>query len=151
MARVPWAFLLVTLACSGEGSGGSAGTGGSVAGGGSGSQSKTYTVATCSFGSGETSCNPLELPDMPKASIDVALFLVNPDNPGACAGDLELSVNGLQSGPGKVSWVAHEKDPGTCAQVGPDLGGSDVLAAELTVDVYFPAGNFTFRMRVREV
>ncbi len=107
-----------------------------------------YVVSTCAF-SGETGdCDPIALPDGAKMTFELSFALINPNTGPGCAGTLDLSLNGVGSGPGRMAWESHELDSESCMMVGQTIEGDRGLEPVFTEDVYHPIGDFTFRIRV---
>lgn len=111
-----------------------------------------YSVATCAFGSDQSTCSAGQPLDSPRGWLMYHFTLVNP-NPGippGCTGELSLDVNTRESGAGKAHWHASERDATTCNPVGEEFEGSTDVTGGKVFDVFFPHGNFTFRIQVNE-
>lgn len=113
-------------------------------------------VGTCPFEGRDGSCQPVQLPGCPVDFKIVAMSLAhpNPNIPRPCilAGDVHLDVRATPEGGATILWDALELDPATCKIVGPELSGEATLAGPCCskgIDIYFPVGDFTFRMLIR--
>jgi hypothetical protein len=107
------------------------------------------TVHTCAFGTDETACTPVLASEAPRNVIDMHFTLVNPNAPAqGCAGEFHLGVNAPRNW--HLIWHAREQDPATCAQIGEEMSGDQLLdEVQNGVDAHFPQGDFTFRVVVR--
>jgi len=113
-------------------------------------------VGTCAFEGQDGSCQPVQLPGCPVDFKIVAMSLAHPNpnirRPCIITGDVHLDVRATPEGGATILWEALEFDPTTCRIVGPELRGEATLAGPCCskiIDIYFPVGDFTFRMLTR--
>lgn len=113
-------------------------------------------VSTCSFRGRDAGCQGIQLPGCPTATKIVHFGLANldrsADRPCALSGEMTIDARATEDGSVRLLWDAQEFDTATCASVGPEQEGALSLAdpcCSRTLDVYFPHGDFTFRVEVR--
>ena len=115
------------------------------------------SIATCLFRGREAGCEPGPiLPGCPRRSWGPIMTLVNPSrdalHPCVAGGELHLAVTATAVGGATISWEGSEWDSVTCRVVGPEITGStsiDGPCCEKTIDVHYPAGDFTVRFVIR--
>jgi hypothetical protein len=65
---------------------------------------------------------------------------------------MTIDARATEDGGVRLLWDAQEFDTATCAAVGPEQEGALSLSGPCcsrTLDVYFPHGDFNFRVEVR--
>ena len=107
-----------------------------------------FLVGTCVYSGEEGNCKPILMQEDPQEYYEVNMILINPNAPG-CGASFDLSVNGPSSGANRVAWHTYEMDPQSCQKVGLPFEGSRKLKSITVQDVYFPTGDFTFRVKIK--
>jgi len=113
-------------------------------------------IGTCSFRGRDAGCEPIQLPGCPRDLKIVELRLVNlnrdDSRPCLIGGELHIDARATAEGGARILWDAQEFDAASCAPIGPEMEGEAVLegpCCSKTIDVYFPAGDFTARTVIR--